>query len=67
MTQGPRPKAQGRRPKTQDPRPKIRTMTTDDVHPNPERFLDLIRRQQRGKLKIYLGFAAGVGKTYEML
>jgi two-component system sensor histidine kinase KdpD len=29
--------------------------------------LDLIRRQQRGKLKIYLGFAAGVGKTYEML
>jgi two-component system sensor histidine kinase KdpD len=33
----------------------------------PERFLELIRRQQRGKLKIYLGFAAGVGKTYEML
>ena len=42
-------------------------MPSDDVHPNPERFLDLIRRQQRGKLKIYLGFAAGVGKTYEML
>ncbi len=35
--------------------------------PAPERFLDLIRKQQRGKLKIYLGFAAGVGKTYEML
>src|SRR5271167_1808734 len=35
--------------------------------PAPERFLDLIRKQQRAKLKIYLGFAAGVGKTYEML
>jgi two-component system, OmpR family, sensor histidine kinase KdpD len=33
----------------------------------PELFLDLIRHQQRGRLKIYLGFAAGVGKTYEML
>ena len=33
----------------------------------PEHFLELIRRQQRGRLKIYLGFAAGVGKTYEML
>ena len=33
----------------------------------PEQFLELIRRQQRGRLKIYLGFAAGVGKTYEML
>ena len=43
-------------------------MPTDDLPPNnPERFLDLIRRQQRGKLKIYLGFAAGVGKTFEML
>ena len=41
-------------------------MTAEDKLP-PERFLDLIRRQQRGKLKIYLGFAAGVGKTYEML
>src|SRR5580658_5274968 len=27
----------------------------------------MIRQQQRGRLKIYLGFAAGVGKTYEML
>jgi two-component system sensor histidine kinase KdpD len=35
--------------------------------PPPERFLTLIRDQQRGRLKIYLGFAAGVGKTYEML
>jgi two-component system, OmpR family, sensor histidine kinase KdpD len=35
--------------------------------PSPERFLALIREQQRGRLKLYLGFAAGVGKTYEML
>ena len=30
-------------------------------------FLRLIRRSQRGELKIYLGYAAGVGKTYQML
>jgi two-component system sensor histidine kinase KdpD len=27
----------------------------------------MIRQQRRGRLKVYLGFAAGVGKTYEML
>jgi two-component system sensor histidine kinase KdpD len=42
-------------------------VSTDELQPKPERFLDLIRRQQRGRLKIYLGFAAGVGKTYDML
>ncbi len=41
-------------------------VATDD-RPTPEHFLTLIRQQQRGRLKIYLGFAAGVGKTYEML
>lgn len=35
--------------------------------PPAERFLSLIREQQRGRLKVYLGFAPGVGKTYEML
>jgi two-component system sensor histidine kinase KdpD len=35
--------------------------------PDPEHFLGLIRSQQRGKLKVYLGFAPGVGKTYGML
>ena len=30
-------------------------------------FLRMIRRMERGRLKIYLGYAAGVGKTYEML
>jgi two-component system sensor histidine kinase KdpD len=33
----------------------------------PEDFLQLIRRQSRGKLKVYLGSSAGVGKTYAML
>ena len=32
-----------------------------------ESFLRLVRRSQRGKLKIYLGYCAGVGKTYQML
>jgi two-component system sensor histidine kinase KdpD len=30
-------------------------------------FLELIERSRRGKLKIYIGSAAGVGKTYRML
>jgi two-component system sensor histidine kinase KdpD len=38
-----------------------------DAKASPEHFLTLIRQQQSGRLKIYLGFAAGVGKTYKML
>lgn len=30
-------------------------------------FLRLIRRTGRGRLKVYLGYGAGVGKTYQML
>lgn len=30
-------------------------------------FLQMIRRSQRGRLKIYLGYGPGVGKTYQML
>jgi two-component system sensor histidine kinase KdpD len=30
-------------------------------------FLRMIRRSRRGMLKIYIGYAAGVGKTYQML
>src|SRR5579872_6007228 len=33
----------------------------------PEDFLELLERSRRGKLKVYLGFAAGVGKTFRML
>ena len=35
--------------------------------PTPEDFLHLIQKQNRGKLKVYLGSSAGVGKTYSML
>lgn len=34
---------------------------------NAQHFLDLIRRSQRGKFKIYIGMIAGVGKTCRML
>jgi two-component system sensor histidine kinase KdpD len=30
-------------------------------------FLALVRQRERGKLKLYIGSAAGVGKTYRML
>ncbi len=32
-----------------------------------DRFLQLIRNAKRGKFKLYIGMAAGVGKTYRML
>jgi two-component system, OmpR family, sensor histidine kinase KdpD len=32
-----------------------------------EDFLELVQRTKRGGLKLYIGFAAGVGKTYRML
>jgi two-component system, OmpR family, sensor histidine kinase KdpD len=35
--------------------------------PRPEDFLELLQRARRGRLKLYVGFAAGVGKTYRML
>lgn len=36
--------------------------------PDPEAFLRLLAREgKRGRLKVYLGQAAGVGKTYKML
>ena len=41
--------------------------TVEPARPSPEQFLSLIRRQERGRLKVYLGSSAGVGKTYAML
>jgi two-component system, OmpR family, sensor histidine kinase KdpD len=38
-----------------------------NLKPTPDDFLVIIRRQQLGKLKIYLGPCPGVGKTYQML
>ncbi len=34
---------------------------------DPEAFLGLVPQAQKGRLKVYLGSAAGVGKTYRML
>src|SRR6185369_1985259 len=44
---------------------------TDEIRPTPEAMLKLARAEEaeagQGKLKIFLGYAAGVGKTYTML
>ena len=37
------------------------------ARPSADDFLAIIREQQAGKLKIYLGPCPGVGKTYSML
>ena len=43
-------------------------MITKAAQPRrPEDFLELVERAKRGRLKLYVGFAAGVGKTYRML
>lgn len=39
----------------------------EEVRKTADEFLELIRRSRRGKLKIYIGMSAGVGKTYRML
>jgi two-component system sensor histidine kinase KdpD len=39
----------------------------EDRRPSPDALLAQAKAEGRGKLKIYLGAAPGVGKTYEML
>ncbi len=41
--------------------------TAAGERPRPEDFLELVERAKRGRLKVYIGPAAGVGKTYRML
>ena len=47
------------------------SLPRDDARPSPQAMLKAVhaeeRAAQRGKLKIFLGYAAGVGKTYAML
>lgn len=38
-----------------------------DVRPSPESLLKLANDMERAKLRVYIGAAAGVGKTYQML
>lgn len=44
---------------------------TDDRRPDPDQMLDRLKQEEararRGKLKIFFGASAGVGKTYAML
>ena len=39
----------------------------DEKENSVQHFLELIKKSRRGKLKIYIGMSAGVGKTYRML
>lgn len=39
----------------------------NDARPSPDALLKAVEREARGKLKIFLGAAPGVGKTWEML
>ncbi|QDA36542.1 sensor histidine kinase KdpD (plasmid) [Paracoccus liaowanqingii] len=42
-------------------------MTLTDLRPEPDALLAQARREGRGRLKIFLGAAPGVGKTFAML
>jgi two-component system sensor histidine kinase KdpD len=42
-------------------------VTADEDRPDPEALLRVAAQEGRGKLKVFLGAAPGVGKTYEML
>src|SRR5438874_5236617 len=42
-------------------------MAERQTRPSPEALLDTAEKEGRGRLKIFLGAAPGVGKTYEML
>src|SRR5256885_9530180 len=42
-------------------------MAEREGRPSPEALLAAAKQEGRGRLKIFLGAAPGVGKTYEML
>jgi two-component system sensor histidine kinase KdpD len=44
-------------------------MAADNQHKDEsvKKFLDLVKQSRSGKLKIYIGMSAGVGKSYRML
>ncbi len=43
------------------------TTNTSDRRPSPKALLELAAKEHRGQLKVFLGMAPGVGKTYSML
>lgn len=44
-----------------------KTNTNQERRPSPAALLELAENESRGKLKVFLGMAPGVGKTYAML
>jgi len=44
-----------------------KTISPDERRPSPTALLELAAKEGRGKLKVFLGMAPGVGKTYTML
>lgn len=42
-------------------------MTDEPLRPNPDRLLEHAATAHRGKLKVFFGACAGVGKTFAML
>ncbi|NWP75020.1 histidine kinase, partial [Escherichia coli] len=42
-------------------------MSDDDQRPDPDALLRAVAQEGIGRLKVFLGAAPGVGKTYEML
>ena len=50
----------------------VDTVTTDapnvnGTRPSPESLLSMLQETERAKLRVYIGAAAGVGKSYQML
>jgi two-component system, OmpR family, sensor histidine kinase KdpD len=46
---------------------RIGSVATDRARPSPESLLAKIKESEQARLRIYIGAAAGVGKTYQML
>jgi hypothetical protein len=46
---------------------KSNATSSDERRPSPTALLELAEKENRGKLKVFLGMAPGVGKTFAML
>src|ERR1700693_2041720 len=49
------------------PQPEVPVKRRKSDRPEISEFVELLKSRERGKLKVYIGSAAGVGKTYRML
>src|SRR5574341_182078 len=62
-----RRRAPRRPPRREGSRPHTMPVVATAKRPSARDFLELVERGRRGRLKLYVGFAAGVGKTWRML